>query len=138
MTASCQKALPIIWHYIEQALSVHYSGSFKMAVLKETPQDETNNCGNCMNCMRRVSQVTLTVNITRLSLPSYDGLKGFGTPPPYGQHQGDKLESHAEVFVFEAAFESHSGTGGWAKGWPNRSDFSRRYNGHATGSRVPS
>ncbi len=86
-----------------------------MTVLKETPRDETKDCRNCMNCMRRVSQVTRVAKITQLSLPSYDGLQGFGTPPPYGQHQADKLESHAEVFVFEAAIESHSGFGGWAE-----------------------
>ncbi len=94
---------------------MHYSGSFKMAVLKETPQGEIKNCGTCMNCMRRVSQVTLAANITRLSLPIYDSLEDFGTAPPYGQHQAHKLESHAEVFVFEAAIETHSESGGWAE-----------------------
>ncbi len=59
--------------------------------------------------------MTLAANITRLSLPSYDGLEGFGTPPPYGQHQADKLESHAEVFGVEAADQCQSGSGSWAE-----------------------
>ncbi len=61
--------------------------------------------------MKRVSQVTLAANITRLILPSYDGLEDFGTPPPYGQHQIDKLELPTEAFGFETVDGSHSGPG---------------------------
>ncbi len=65
--------------------------------------------------MKRVGQVTLAANITRLILPSYDGLEDFGTPPPDGQHQNDKLELPTEAFGFETVDGGHSGPWGWAE-----------------------